>query len=78
MTSEKIAYSLRDIMTNVADRFGEPAGMMFDMSVLSEIQKEYVGAVESLDSEISELRGMIAKLTARVQELEEPSSGEES
>ena len=67
MTAEKIAYSLRDIMTNVADKLGEPVGMMFDTSVLNEIQKEYVGACEALDQEVAELRGELTKLTERLE-----------
>ena len=66
MSATKIAECLRDIMTTVADKFGEPAGLMFDMSVLNQIQKEYSGAVAALDSEVSELRALIVKLQEKI------------
>lgn len=66
MSANKIAECLRDIMTTVADKFGEPAGLMFDMSVLNQIKKEYVSAVEALDTEVSELRALIVKLQEKL------------
>lgn len=63
-----VSSILRDIMTTVADKFNEPAGLLFDMSALSKLEREYTSAVEVLDAEVSELR---AKLEALEQKLEE-------
>lgn len=39
MSMKKVAKILRDITTTVADHLGQPAGIMFDMAAINDLEK---------------------------------------
>ena len=39
MSMKKVAKILRDITTTVAEHLGQPAGIMFDMAAINDLEK---------------------------------------